>query len=48
VPVTALADEGYVLTVGIGTAPQPQYLFIDTGSDLIWTQSMLFRGTMML
>jgi hypothetical protein len=35
VPLTALADQGYAITVGIDTLPQHQDLFIDTDSDLI-------------
>jgi hypothetical protein len=45
VPVAALVDQRYMMTVGIGTPPQPHDHFIDTGSDLIWTQCTLFRCT---
>ncbi|WVZ88518.1 hypothetical protein U9M48_035035 [Paspalum notatum var. saurae] len=44
-PVAALTDQGYTVTVGIGTPPQPQTLILDTASDLCWTQCKLFWGT---
>ncbi|CAL4952368.1 unnamed protein product [Urochloa decumbens] len=45
VPLAPLTDQGYTVTVGIGTPPQPQSLVIDTGSNPIWTQCTLFHGT---
>ncbi|KAL6858810.1 hypothetical protein ACP4OV_017812 [Aristida adscensionis] len=45
VPIAPLSDQGHTLTVGIGTPPQPHTLILDTGSDLIWTQSTLSRRT---
>ncbi|WVZ78243.1 hypothetical protein U9M48_025986 [Paspalum notatum var. saurae] len=45
VPVAALSDQGYTVTVGIGTPPQPQTLILNTASDLCWTQCKLFHGT---
>ncbi|CAL4978588.1 unnamed protein product [Urochloa decumbens] len=45
VPLAPLTDQGYTVSVGIGTPPQQQTLIIDTASNPIWTQCKLFRGT---
>ncbi|CAO2211202.1 unnamed protein product [Urochloa humidicola] len=44
VPISPLQSI-HTLTVSIGTPPQPHTLIIDTGSDLVWMQCKLFRGT---
>ncbi|CAO2199555.1 unnamed protein product [Urochloa humidicola] len=47
-PLDLLTDQGYTVIVGIGKPLQIQSLIIDTGSDPIWTQCKMFRGTVAL
>ncbi|CAO2210830.1 unnamed protein product [Urochloa humidicola] len=41
VTVTPFTQQGHVVTVGIGTPPQPSKVVLDMGSDLLWTQCSL-------
>jgi hypothetical protein len=45
VPLAHISDEGYTVTIGIGTPPQLHTLIADTASDLTWTQCNLFNDT---
>jgi len=42
-PGTSLGSGEYIVTAGIGTPPQNQFLIIDTGSDVTWTQAQPCR-----